>query len=429
MNFKLRIISNLLSLRYNRKLHKANLKKLQAKRWAKMQFTLQQSPFYEDLSNRKQELKNYPVINKSIFMEHFNSINTRRIKRDEAFALAIKSEKSRNFSPMINGVTIGLSSGTSGNRGVFLATEVERAQWVACVLDRVIGFSLKKRSVAFFLRANSNLYDSVKSKVLTFEFFDLMKDLKTQIPKLNKIQPTILVAQPSLLVELAKKKKTGELNINPDKIISVAEVLYPEDAEYLQSVFGQTIHQVYQCTEGLLATSCKHGTLHFNEDFLIIEKKYIDTDRKRFHPVITDLMRTTQPVVRYELNDIIHEKKDCPCGSKSIGIEQIEGRSDDVLIFESNDRSQKKIFPDFFRRAIIMSDESISDYTLVQSDKKELNLFIDTDAETYEQAKSSITDLLKENQINDIAIHRAEYRHHEKGNKLRRIRNDYWKAN
>lgn len=429
MNFKLRIISNLLSLRYNRKFHKANLKKLQAKRWAKMQFTLQQSPFYEDLSNRKQELKNYPVINKSIFMEHFNSINTRRIKRDEAFALAIKSEKSRNFSPMINGVTIGLSSGTSGNRGVFLATEVERAQWVACVLDRVIGFSLKKRSVAFFLRANSNLYDSVKSKVLTFEFFDLMKDLKTQIPKLNKIQPTILVAQPSLLVELAKKKKTGELNINPDKIISVAEVLYPEDAEYLQSVFGQTIHQVYQCTEGLLATSCKHGTLHFNEDFLIIEKKYIDTDRKRFHPVITDLMRTTQPVVRYELNDIIHEKKDCPCGSKSIGIEQIEGRSDDVLIFESNDRSQKKIFPDFFRRAIIMSDESISDYTLVQSDKKELNLFIDADAETYEQAKSSITDLLKENQINDIAIHRAEYRHHEKGNKLRRIRNDYWKAN
>ena len=368
MNFKLRIISNLLSLRYNRKFHKANLKKLQAKRWSKMQFTLQQSPFYEDLSNRKQELKNYPVINKSIFMEHFNSINTRGIKRDEAFALAIKSEKSRNFSPMINGVTIGLSSGTSGNRGVFLATEAERAQWVACVLDRVIGFSLKKRSVAFFLRANSNLYDSVKSKVLTFEFFDLMKDLKTQIPKLNKIQPTILVAQPSLLVELAKKKEAGELNINPDKIISVAEVLYPEDAEYLKSVFRQTIHQVYQCTEGLLATSCEHGTLHFNEDFLIIEKKYIDTDRKRFHPVITDLMRTTQPVVRYELNDIIHEKKDCPCGSKSIGIEQIEGRSDDVLIFESNDGSQKKIFPDFFRRAIIMSDESISDYTLVQSD-------------------------------------------------------------
>ena len=197
-----------------------------------------------------------------------------------------------------------------GTGAFFLATETERAQWVACVLDRIIGFSLKKRSVAFFLRANSNLYDSVKSLVLTFEFFDLLEDLETQIQKLNKVNPTVLVAQPSLLIELAKKQGAGELHIHPQKIISVAEVLYPEDARYLETVFKQTIHQVYQCTEGLLAATCAHGTLHFNDDFLIIEKKYIDGDKKRFHPIITDLMRTTQPVIRYELNDIIHEKKE-----------------------------------------------------------------------------------------------------------------------
>ncbi|MEJ6584098.1 MAG: hypothetical protein QNL61_00910 [Crocinitomicaceae bacterium] len=429
MNFKLQIILNLLSLKYNKKLYKSDLKKLQAKRWAKMQFTLQQSPFYEDFTNRKQELKHYPIINKSIFMERFDSINTRGVKRNEAFDLAIKAEKSRDFESMIDGVTIGLSSGTSGNRGVFLATETERAQWVACVLDRIIGFSLKKRSVAFFLRANSNLYDSVKSLVLTFEFFDLLEDLETQIQKLNKVNPTVLVAQPSLLIELAKKQGAGELHIHPQKIISVAEVLYPEDARYLETVFKQTIHQVYQCTEGLLAATCAHGTLHFNDDFLIIEKKYIDGDKTRFHPIITDLMRTTQPVIRYELNDIIHEKKNCPCGSKSLAIEQIEGRSDDVLVFESNDGYLNKIFPDFFRRAIIMSNASINDYTLVQSDKNELNLFIDADIEIYEQAKASIIDLLKAKNINNITIHRSEIRQHEKGNKLRRIRNDYRKAN
>ena len=429
MNFKLRIISNLLSLRYNRWWYKSDLKKLQSKRWSKMQSTLRKSPFYEDYANRNQELNQYPIINKSIFMDRFDSINTRRIKRDEAFDLAIKAEKSRDFAPMIDDVTIGLSSGTSGNRGVFLATEAERAQWVACVLDRVIGFSLKKRSVAFFLRANSNLYDSVKSKVLQFEFFDLLQDLELQVPKLNKLNPTILVAQPSLLIELAKKMKTGELLINPEKIISVAEVLYPEDAKFLKKVFGKTIHQVYQCTEGLLATSCEQGTLHFNEDFLIIEKKYIDSNKKRFHPIITDLMRSTQPVVRYELNDIIHEKKNCLCGSKAIGIQQIEGRSDDVLVFESSDGMQKNIFPDFFRRAIIMSNELINDYTLVQTKKSELDLFVDSDTKIYEEAKLAIVDLLKENKIIDITIHRAEYRHHEKGNKLRRIRNDYRQSN
>lgn len=429
MSFKTKIISNLLGLRYNRRLYRSNLEKIQAKRWLQLQETLKESSFYEDYANRNQDLKDYPVINKTIFMEKFDTINTRGIKREKAFEVAIKAETTRDFAPMIDNVTIGLSSGTSGNRGLFLATETERARWVACVLDRVIGFSLKKRSVAFFLRANSNLYDSVRSKVLQFEFFDLLEPIDDHIKRLNTLAPTILVAQPSLLIELAKKKESGGLSINPDKIISVAEVLYPEDSRYLKNIFGQTIHQVYQCTEGLLATTCEHGTLHFNEDFLIIEKKYIDTNRKRFHPVITDLLRTTQPVVRYELNDIIHEKKDCICGSSATGIEQIEGRSDDVLIFNSIDNSQVKIFPDFFRRAIIMANESISDYTLVQANKKELDLFIDSDNVVFEQAKSSIMELLKGNKIDDVTIQRAEKRHHEKGNKLRRIRNDYWKTN
>ena len=429
MNFKLRIISNLLGLKFRRWLHKSDVSKLQEKLWKKMNVKLLKSPFYENLARRNEKLEGYTMVNKSIFMENFDSINTKKIRREEAFEVAIKAENSRDFTPMIGDVTIGLSSGTSGNRGIFLATEAERAQWVACVLDRVIGFSLKQRTVAFFLRANSNLYDSVKSKVLKFEFFDLIEPIENQVARLESVNPSILVAQPSLLLELAAKKVKGEISISPQKIISVAEVLYPEDATLLENVFGQTIHQVYQCTEGLLATTCKHGTLHFNEDFLIIEKKYIDDDNSRFHPVITDLLRTTQPVVRYELNDIIHEKKNCECGSKMMGIEKIEGRSDDVLIFKSIDGSEVKIFPDFFRRAIIMAHESINDYTLVQSDINILNLFIDCDSETYEIGKSSIMELLKHNKIKNTVINRAENRQHKKGNKLRRIRNDYRKTN
>ena len=119
----------------------------------------------------------------------------------------------------------------------------------------------------------------------------------------------------------------------PTKVISVAEVLEPQDKLYLEQLFQQTIHQVYQCTEGFLAATCEKGVLHFNEDFILIEKKYIDKEKRRFHPIITDLLRTTQPVIRYELDDIIIEKKQCACGSPFMAIEQIEGRSDDILKF------------------------------------------------------------------------------------------------
>jgi len=428
MSFKAKVISLFINLRFQRIRHANNLKKLQAKRWKKLQTTLLQSEYYRKFALKNGSLADYPLMNKQLFMKHFNEINTRSINREQAFEIALKAESSRDFSSMINGVTVGLSSGTSGNRGIFLATEDERAQWVACVLDRVIGFSLKKRSVAFFLRANSNLYDSVKSKVLRFEFFDLLEQVQLQIDRLNKLNPEILVAQPSLLLELAGYKEKGDLLINPEKIISVAEVLTSEDNERLEDSFGQTIHQVYQCTEGMLAATCKCGTLHFNEDFLIIEKKYLDETNTRFHPIITDLIRTTQPVIRYELNDIVHEKQNCPCGSKMMGIAQIEGRSDDVLRFTSKDNKEIKIYPDFFRRAIIVSNASIRDYTLVQINANELQLYLDNDEAIFASAKESIEKMLRSNHIHDVRILRSIRKHQEKGNKLRRIRNDYWKA-
>ena len=408
-------------------MHRNRIAVLQEKRWKELQLTLLKSPFYQELAKRNAPLSEYPVINKTIFMECFDQINTRGIKKKAAYKVAIKAEQTRDFAPTINDVTVGLSSGTSGNRGVFLANEDERAQWVGCVLDRVIGFSLKKRSVAFFLRANSNLYDSVKSRVLSFEFFDLMEPLLNQVNRLNELQPTILVAQPSLLLELAKRIEEGEVNIAPKKIISVAEVLYPEDKSRLERVFNQTIHQVYQCTEGLLATTCEEGTLHFNEDFLIIEKNYVDKEKTRFHPIITDLMRTSQPVIRYELNDIIVEKEACSCGSNMKAIDRIEGRSDDVLCFRS-EKGEARIFPDFFRRAIIMSDETIQDYTLVQTGSDILELFLDNE-EVFDVVKKGLLQLLAANEVEGVTIVKVGERHHEKGNKLRRIRNDFWKTN
>jgi putative adenylate-forming enzyme len=429
MRFKIKILLAVLNLRWNRWFYRSDLGKLRAKRWAKFSQKLIDSPFYSQFVKSSLPHSNYPLMNKAEFMHHFNAINTTGIKQEEAFEVASRAEATRDFAPLINDHTVGLSTGTSGNRGIFIASDKERAQWVAAILDRVIGLSFRKRSVAFFLRANSNLYSAVKSRLLRFEFFDLLESLRGQVPRLNALDPTILVGQPSLLLELAHIKEKGELTISPSKVIAVAEVLYPEDNAYLQRVFGQTIHQVYQATEGFLAATCEHGTLHFNDDFLIIEKQYIDKSKTRFHPVITDLLRTSQPIIRYELNDIIHEKLDCPCGSLSMGIEAIEGRSDDVLCFEDESNNTIKIFPDFIRSAVVMSDGLVQNYGVAQSGKNELQLYVEGSDASFEKAKNSLASLLAEKGITKTDIHRVEHLNNPKGQKLRRVRNDHWKAN
>lgn len=409
---------------------KNQLKNHQSKLFKKHQQLLLDSEFYKNKSKIKADLKNYPIINKSIFMDKFDEMNTVNIHKKEALEIAIKAEQTRDFSPEINNITIGLSSGTSGNKGIFLASKSEQIKWVASVLDRVIGLGLKKRKVAFFLRANSNLYESVKSSLLEFNFFDLMESMEGNINKLEKYHPDVLVGQPSVLLEIAKAKRKGLCNILPIKIISVAEVLEPQDRAVLEKDFQQKIHQVYQCTEGFLAATCKEGVLHFNEDFLIIEKKYIDKEEKRFHPIITDLVRTSQPVIRYELNDIIIEKEKCACGSPFMAIESIEGRSDDVLKFKNEKGNTINIFPDFIRRSIITTSDDIISYRLVQKSKNlmECYLEINNHSEINKieyKVRESLFNMLRGFGIEGIDLVFVQGVELMQGSKLRRVKNEY----
>jgi putative adenylate-forming enzyme len=380
--------------------------------------------------NQGKTIADFPIVNKAVFMKEFDRINTCGLNREESFRVALQAEESRDFSPMINGVTVGLSTGTSGSRGLFLASDKERAAWVAAVLDRVVGFKFRKRKVAFFLRANSNLYESTQSKLLQFHFFDLFEDLNEHVKRLNELNPTIIVAQPSMLCLLAHQIESGMLHIKPEKVISVAEVLNQEDSAYLSHVFGQKIHQVYQCTEGFLATTCSEGNLHFNEDFLIIEKNYIDDEKTRFHPVITDLFRETQPVVRYELNDIVLESNEkCSCGSSFLRIEQIEGRSDDVLYFINKNGLEVRFFPDLIRRTIVLAHENITDYSFIQKSGTIAELYVQSnDSVVKNSVKQALYDLFRVHGIEDLRIIDTVESPFQLGNKKRRVKNESTKT-
>lgn len=77
-----------------------------------------------------------PIIDKEVMMEHFDTLNTVHISKKEAFHVAFEAEKTRNFSPTIRNITVGLSSGTSGNRGVFSFPRKNKRCGLARLLER-----------------------------------------------------------------------------------------------------------------------------------------------------------------------------------------------------------------------------------------------------------------------------------------------------
>lgn len=419
MSNKCRILRYYLQYRYRKFGTKEILKNYHDKKLKKkISYITKHSDFYREYQGKEQN--EFPVIDKKIMLENFNRINTVGIDKEEALEFAIDSERTREFSGKLKNITVGLSSGTSDSRGIFLVEDVEQDKWAAYVLAKFLTKGILSRcKIAFFMRANSNLYESVGSKRIRFQFFDIYADVEENFKKLQDFQADVIVAQPSMLLMIANAMKNKKLDISPEKVISVAEVLEKEDELYLKGVFGlDVIHQAYQCTEGCLATTCKCGTLHLNEDIVYIEKEYLD--EKRFVPIITDLERTAQPMIRYRLNDVLVEKKEtCPCGSVFTALEKIEGREDDVFQFETERGEIVSIFPDFIRRCILFAGD-ITDYRVLQMPDSSITVFADISQDMKEKVYEEFRKLSEDKKFILPKIDFKEY-YYDKKRKLKRV--------
>lgn len=347
---------------------------------AHLRFLRVHSPWFRDAPAR---LAYLPLMDKRTMMDNFDAMNTVGVTRAEAEAAALRAENARTFDAAIGGVAIGLSSGTSGERGIFLTSQAERDDWAGTVLAR----TLPKRRIlghriALFLRANSALYETVRSRAVQFSFFDTHDDIDRSAERLAQLNPTIVVGPPSVLREIIKRSP----KVSPERVYSVAEVLDPVDARALREGFGvDRIHQLYQCTEGFLAHTCTHGTLHLNEDYVLVEREWLD--QERFVPIITDFSRRSQPIVRYRLNDVLVARATpCECGSALTALERIEGREGDSLVLGGT-----VVFADLVGRAMMRVD-GLTDYRVIQvaADRIEVQL---PDATVAESVREHLNDL------------------------------------
>lgn len=314
-----------------------------------------------------------PTVNKKIMMDNLTDYNTVGLTKEEILSFCLEIEKTRDFSKRLRGLNIGMSSGTSGNKGVEILTLEEESYLRSALLARFDFPKNEKINLAFILRVSAPAFNLNKfgHKLTYISQLNPIDEINDQ---LDKIRPNVLSAPPSMLKIIAAEVKNSRLSINPRRIISYAEILYPDVKDYLTEVFKCPVHQIYKCTEGPIAISCKYGSLHINEDLVLVET--LNNDGTITLPgqpcqklVVTDLHKKSQPIIRYELNDIITVSPDrCRCGSFFRVIENIQGRADD-LFWAKNIKTNnwQYIFPDYISRAIITASEDIDEYQAIQN--------------------------------------------------------------
>lgn len=371
------------------------------------------TPFYR--STEGASLTDLPVMDKKSVFENFHDLNVEGVTAAEAWRAIETGQRAR-------GLVAGYSTGTSGNRGLFLVSDKERFTWLGVLLAKTLSdFPWRKYRVALALPASSALYDSAsETGRIVLRFFDLRRGPRAWRDELEEFAPDTIVAPPKVLRALAEEPR----GLRPKHLFSGAEILDPLDREAIERVFDVTVRELYQATEGLFAVACAAGTLHLCEDTVAFEWEKPIADSDLISPIITDFTRSTQIMARYRMNDLLELASNaCACGSPLQSVRKILGRCDDVFMLPDPDGRQLLITPDVIRNAVVDADRRIEDFRVTQTGpaQAEVRLPEDMGLELAGRAAAAVLQTLREAGVGAVDVTAAVGISTPYDKKLRRI--------
>ena len=382
-----------------------------------LRLVVDRSPFYRDLyaNHDLNDFHSLPRIDKSVMMREFDRLNTEGLQLHDAMDFALSAEREKRYLGYFRDRhVVGLSSGTSGARGLYLTDRAISQRLPFAFLARSgLPWRLLPYRIAFFLRVFNQGFADINSALISLEYMPTMLSVDESIDRINAMRANVIMGPPSTLRLLAARRSSIKSPIGI--IVSYAEVLESNEREMLQRVFGVRVVEIYQASEGLIACPCQNGRLHINEDMMFVE--LLDEAGQELttpgvpcrRMIVTNLYNELQPLIRYELNDLVELGERCSCGSDFRVIDKVIGRDDDILYFPHHDGSLGHVFPDVLSRWIITASDGIAEYMVEQSEPGfmvvELELTADANSETVIQnVEESLTRGLAEYGLESISV-------------------------
>ena len=303
------------------------LAKRRARLWNELQLAVRRTPALAAYAGRP--LRDLPVTDVADLRSDYGRWNSLGKSHESLHAAALDAENG-GTGEVCPGVVCGYSTGSGGTRGLFVADRNERADYVGQILARALQPSalLKPMRLALILRANSRLYSDSAGRRRSFLHLPLDLTPAETADSLERFSPTVLIAPAAKLVTLAAH---GLRLPDLKRLFYGAEPMSGGERSWLESVLGLRPDPIYQATEGFIAIACDQGRLHLNEHSLDVELEPAP-GTGGFRPILTDLRRRNQPIVRIRTDDLIElDCKPCHCGYAGRAIHPVMGRISEVL--------------------------------------------------------------------------------------------------
>ena len=388
---------------------RADLERRQGRLWRAMTPVIARTPAISNLAGRP--LADYSIISPDVLREAFDDWNTLGLNQTatEAAALAAETGGSGEVSP---GIVAGFSTGSSGRRGLFVTSAAERAGWIGHILARLLPVDalLRPTRIALCLRADNRLYGDIGTAgPFRFLFVGLEVPGPERFERLRAFAPDVLIAPPPVLADLARRTD-GPWPLR--RLFYGAEPMGEAERGWIGRALGARPDPIYQATEGFLGAACRLGILHLNEDVLIIERETVP-GTTRFLPIVTDLRRTTQPMIRIRLPDLLEPlSAPCLCGSPLTAVHPVEGRLEDLWRWPG-----VLVCPREVESAVSAALGPEHDWRAIASPR---GVTVEADPDRNETARAAVEALLAADNLCLPVIGGGPPRHH--GVKRRRVR-------
>lgn len=197
--------------------------------------------------------------------------------------------------------------------------------------------------------------------------------------EIDAMAPTVIATYPSVALLLAEAHRRGQLRTRPREIWTGGEDLSATQRQRIREAFDCDVVNSYGASEFLsLASECRHGRLHLNSDWCILES--VDAQGAAVAPghrgattLLTNLANRVQPLLRYDLGDrVVYAAEPCACGS-CLPLIEIHGRCDDTLRLGRAGTSRVQVTP-LALTTVLEEDAGLVDFQLVQEGPSELML-------------------------------------------------------
>lgn len=159
------------------------------------------------------------------------------------------------------------------------------------------------------------------------------------VTQLQRFRPETMLAFAQHMATFARLAAARGLAPAPLRgIITVAEVLSPDDRSLIESIFDCPVYNRYACREvGVIASQCpERGALHINAESVLVE--FVRNGRhvapgELGEVVVTDLRGLAMPLIRYRLGDVGSPVAGvCRCGRGLPLMAPVSGRVADFIV-------------------------------------------------------------------------------------------------